>query len=52
MKRDKELKGVEKKIAHLEQVMNDKKHGKTSDDLKLVQQLSELYKKRTTLMSS
>lgn len=45
----KELKNVEKKIAHLEAITKSKNHGKTSDQLKILQQLSELYQKRNAL---
>jgi hypothetical protein len=44
-----ELENVELKIRRLKEIMNTKAHGKTSDDLKLLQQLSELYKQRTRL---
>jgi hypothetical protein len=50
-KENKKLKGVQKKIQHLTEVMTTKAHGKTSDDLKLLQQLQELYKQRNELQN-
>jgi hypothetical protein len=47
----KELDNVNKKILRLKEIMNTKAHGKTSDNLKILQQLSELYKQRTALMN-
>ena len=37
---------VERQIARLELIMKEKRHGKDSNDLKILSQLSELYKKR------
>jgi hypothetical protein len=48
--KDRELKNVERKILRLKEVLNTKAHGKTSDDLKILQQLSELYQERKRLM--
>lgn len=48
----KELEKVERKIAHLEGITKAKSHGKTSDQLKILQQLSELYKRRNELRAS
>lgn len=48
----KELKNVEKQIAHLEKQMSDKGHGGATFDnreLKVTQKLADLYKKRATL---
>lgn len=50
-KENKKLKKVQKQIQHLTELMTTKAHGKTSDDLKLLQQLQELYKQRNELMN-
>lgn len=48
----KELANVERQIERLEKITKSKAHGKTSDDLKILQQLSELYRKRSQLKNS
>lgn len=45
----KALQDVERKIAHLEEITKSKRHGKDSNDLKILQQLSDLYKRRAAL---
>ena len=37
---------VEHQIARLETILKEKRHGKDSNELKLLSQLSELYQKR------
>jgi hypothetical protein len=48
-KQEKKLESVNAKIYRLKEIMNAKAHGKTSDNLKILQQLQELYKERNTL---
>lgn len=50
-KENKKLKKVLKQIQHLTELMATKAHGKTSDDLKILQQLQELYKQRNELQN-
>ncbi len=47
----KELKNVEKQIAHLEEQTKSKRHGKDSNELKVLSKLSDLYKRRNQLKS-
>lgn len=49
MTETKELFEVNLKITRLKEIMNRKAHGPDSNELKLLQQLSELYKKRAQL---
>ena len=37
---------IERQIAHLEVLLKEKRHGKDSNELKLLSQLSVLYQKR------
>jgi hypothetical protein len=45
----KELSNINAQIARLEEQTKSKSHGKDSNELKLLSQLSELYKKRNQL---